>query len=336
MNPIKVTQKDAIVLRDMKRDVDRWRKKEGPQGTYPTTPDTFQGAIPAVVSSLTGIPAAETAVQTGRGKIKIRTLWYRDNDITVLDMDVVGPDDEPKLFNNTADEFVEYDCYNISTSQEWAYGDTLLVVPLAMGRFLAVSSASSGSAIHGRVTECMGNGYYVVSTGAAPIFNLPSPLGTGTGDVPDATGTGTGDSNCDMCSLLTGGNGTGEGDASCRTLEQPTRVVPGVGDETIYAYNPRGLELKVPGHVVVEWLGDYVEDPDPPIDTGTGTAVPLVKLYIIITGTYPLVGVPDRFYECCTGPPQQVIMVRCDTYIVEGVYCIGQQTTCPVVTGTGS
>jgi hypothetical protein len=73
-------------------------------------------------------------------------------------------------------------------------------------------------------------------------------------------------------------------------------------------------------------MGDTVTDPDTGTGTGTGTAVETIPLYMILTGNYDLVGIPDRFYECCDGV---VTLTRCDTYIVEGIYCAGAEVACP-------
>ena len=144
-DPIKVTRSDALVLRGMEKDVVRWRKNEGPKGDPPSPPDTFQGALVGVVSSVGGIPAATSALATGRGTIKIRKLWFRADNMASTDMDIVSPYDQPKLFGNIDDDFVECNCYNISTTIAWGYGDYVIVLPLAGGRFLAVSGGSGGN-----------------------------------------------------------------------------------------------------------------------------------------------------------------------------------------------
>jgi hypothetical protein len=201
-------------------------------------------------------------------------------------------------------------------------------------------TAASGNQRHARITQCLGNGYYTANLSLTPTFTIPSSSETGTGTIA-GVGTGSGLTNeCDLCSLLYGGNepvgtATDYGDAVCNTLVQPTRTsVPGDG-ALIYVYDPRKLALEVGAHIVVSDLGDTANDPNPVVGTGTGTSIPQVKVWMVLTGNYDLIGIPDRFYECCTlNGVQTVKMVRCDTYIVEGVYCQGNQTYCPVGTGT--
>ena len=202
-------------------------------------------------------------------------------------------------------------------------GDLLLILRNG-AEWSPVTVASSSSQKHARITGCLGNGYYSATLADNPTFVLPDVTGTGTD-----TGTGSGQYNeCTPCQWLNGGNTSSDPVAVCATLSQPSRVsVPAEGS-TIYCYDPRKLILPYSAHVIVTDLGDQVVNPL--TGTGTGTAVDYVTLWMVLTGNYELVGIPDRFYECCVG---QVVLVRCDTYIVEGHYCEGEVVTCA---GTGS
>lgn len=202
-------------------------------------------------------------------------------------------------------------------------------------------TAASGNNRHARIAQCLGNGYYTANLSTNPRFTIPSFSETGTGTI---SGVGTGSdltNECDLCSLVYGenqlptGTAANDGDAVCGTIVQPTRTSVDGNGSLIYVYDPRKLSLPVGAHVIVSDLGDTADDPAPVPGTGTGTAIPQVTVWMIVSGGYDLIGIPDRFYECCTlNGVQSVKLVRCDTYITEGVYCPGIQTSCPVGTGT--
>jgi hypothetical protein len=209
---------------------------------------------------------------------------------------------------------------NRYTSFSAAAGDLLLVI--RNGSEWSPITAVASPQKHAEITGCAGNGYYVARLATAPTFSYPE-TGTGTGTV----------GACDLCESITGeATGTDSSVArTCGSLTQPTRTqVNGTG-ESIYCYDPRKLTLNVGAHVIVSNLGDTIVDPEPGTGTGTGTASDMVTLWMILTGNYELVAIPDRFYKCCD---DQVILARCDNYIVEGVYCPGDEIDCPT-TGTG-
>jgi len=220
-------------------------------------------------------------------------------------------------------------------------GDLLLVIRNG-SEWSPINVASSAGALrHAVVDTCYGGGYYTAYLSLAPEFTFPDTSETGTG-----TGTGTSASDCDMCSLIVGetepavGTASLEGAVTCGSLLQPTRTtILGDGD-LIYIYDPRLLTLPSGAHVVVANMGDRIADPglDPGTGTdvgtgtgtGTGTASDTVILWIVQTGNYPLIGIPDRFYECCDNAP---LLVRCDIYVTEGYFCQGETSSCP---GTGT
>lgn len=231
--------------------------------------------------------------------------------------------------------------YNLSTS---IIGDDTAWVVIKrdkLGTWL-IESTAPADIQHCRVTECRGSGYYKGTIGARPPFVIPSAVSTtGTAPVANSTGTGTSDSSdCDPCSNVIGGTVEGDTEASCGSLQAPSRIIPGSTESTVWLYDARAIPIKTPGHAIIVDMGDTVEDPDAVASTGTGTgtgtATSRVKIYMVLSATYEVVGIPDRFYECCDGPPQQVIMTRCDTYIVEGAFCPGVQISCPAGTGTAS
>jgi len=202
-------------------------------------------------------------------------------------------------------------------------GDVLMVI--RNGSEWSPVTAVASSQKHARVTGCLGNGYYSASLSLNPSFDLPSITGTGTD-----TGTGSGQyDECDPCQWVTGEN-TGTDTAVCGSLQQPSRVSVPADGSTVYCYDPRKLTLSTGAHIVITSMGDTVVNPVAGTGTGTGTAIDTIPLYMILTGNYDLIGIPDRFYECCNN---EVIMTRCDTYVVEGFYCPGVQVECP---GTGT
>jgi hypothetical protein len=206
-------------------------------------------------------------------------------------------------------------------------GDLLLVVRNG-AEWSPVNAVGSSSQKHARIVECLGNGYYSAYLSLNPTFDLPSITGTGTD-----TGTGSGQyDECDPCQWISGENTGTDTVVVCGTLQQPSRVSVPADGALIYCYDPRKLTLSFGAHVIITDMGDTVVDPTTGTGTGTGTAIDTIPLYMILTGNYDLIGIPDRFYECCDNV---VIMTRCDTYIVEGVFCEGVQIQCPG-TGTGT
>lgn len=205
-------------------------------------------------------------------------------------------------------------------------GDLLMIIRNG-AEWSPVTVVSSSSQKHARITGCLGNGYYSATISDNPTFDLPSITGTGTD-----TGTGSGQYNeCAPCQWVTGEN-TGTDTAVCGTLQQPSRVSVPADGASVYCYDPRLLTLSNNAHVILANLGDQVVDPATGTGTGTGTAVDYIPLWMVLTGNYDLVGIPDRFYTCCNN---EVVMTRCDMYIVEGVLCPGVEVDCPG-TGTGS
>ena len=210
-------------------------------------------------------------------------------------------------------------------------GDLLLILRNG-AEWSPVAAVGSSSQRHASIVECLGNGYYSAYLSLTPTFDLPSITGTGTD-----TGTGSGQYNeCTPCQWITGENEAGTGTAgnvgpvACGTLQQPSRVSVPADGALVYCYDPRKLTLGIGAHVVITDMGDTVVDPATGTGTGTGTAIDTIPLYMVLTGNYALVGIPDRFYACCDG---SVILTRCDTYIVEGVLCQGVEIGCP---GTGT
>jgi hypothetical protein len=212
-------------------------------------------------------------------------------------------------------------------------GDLLLIIRNG-AEWSPVNAVGSSSQKHARIVECLGNGYYSAYLSLNPTFDLPSITGTGTD-----TGTGSGQyDECTPCQWITGENEAGTGTAGnvgpvvCGTLQQPSRVSVPADGALIYCYDPRLLTLGINAHVIITDMGDTVVDPTTGTGTGTGTAIATIPLYMILTGNYDLVGIPDRFYTCCDGT---VVLTRCNTYIVEGVFCEGVEIQCPG-TGTGT
>ena len=206
-------------------------------------------------------------------------------------------------------------------------GDLLLILRNG-AEWSPVTVVASSSQKHARITGCLGNGYYSATISDNPTFDLPSITGTGTD-----TGTGSGQYNeCTPCQWVTGENTGTDTTAVCGTLQQPSRVSVPADGASVYCYDPRLLTLSNNAHVILANLGDQVVDPATGTGTGTGTATSYIPLWMVLTGNYDLVGIPDRFYTCCNN---EVIMTRCDMYIVEGVLCPGVEVDCPG-TGTGS
>jgi hypothetical protein len=256
--------------------------------------------------------AAATNPTTGYTSAECRVLRYvQPIDSTTLNMESATGDISLQMVTN------RYTTFSARA------GDLLLIIRNG-AEWSPVNAVGSSSQKHARIASCLGNGYYSAYLSLDPTFNLPSITGTGTD-----TGTGSGQYNeCDACQWITGEN-TGTDAVVCGTLNQPSRVsVPADGD-LIYCYDPRRLVLPADAHVIVTNMGDVVENPTP-TGTGTGTAIETIPLYMILTGNYDLVGIPDRFYTCCDGT---VVLTRCDTYIVEGVFCEGVEIQCP---GTGT
>lgn len=315
-----VSDDELRILRDMAKYWRRHNKLEGPQGFQPPIPDTFQGAILAMVSSEDGIPAAESKLLPGRGKIRMRRLWFKDGLTTSEDKEIVGPDDYPVLFNNLLDEHVEHNCFNMSTEQEWVENDIVLVLPLKDGHFIVIPSVGSGGNLHATIQSCLGGGFYtaILSLDENRTWSLPS-VGSGSGSV----------SGCDLCDSLTGTGG------ECATFTEPSRQSVPEDGATVYVYDPRKLILESGAHVVITDTGDMIATGEVVEYTGTGSgedSAEMAKLYFVLAGTYRLVAIPDRYYECCGGT--SVVLVRCDMFIVEGTACPGEQIECPV-TGTG-
>ncbi len=211
-------------------------------------------------------------------------------------------------------------------------GDLLLVIR-NVSEWSPVNATGGTTMKHGLVTECLGGGYYYGVFVDNPMFDLPG----GTDQVGTGSGTGTNPLNtdfkegCNHCLDI-------EVDptfVTCGSLNQPPRATLTSGVTGFYCYDPRKLALPSPTHVIVADLGDTVEvypSGESSFGTGTGTAIEEEKLWMVLTGTYPLVAIPDRYYKCCDG---EVILVRCDNFIVEGYYCPGSQGDCPTP-GTGT
>jgi hypothetical protein len=222
------------------------------------------------------------------------------------------------------------DVTNRYTTFSASEGDLLLILRNGAEWSPVAAVGSSSSQRHAMIIECLGGGYYTALMAATPEFSLPSETGTGTG-----TGTG-GTFGCNMCDLIVGENEPGTGSAGnvgpvdCGLLVSPNRYAPtGTGD-LIYCYDPRLLTLPANAHVIISDLGDRL--PVTGTGTGTGTGGIGEVLWMVLTGNYSLVAIPDKFYECCDGV---VTLTRCDNYIVEGVFCQGIQIDCPG-TGTGT
>lgn len=207
-------------------------------------------------------------------------------------------------------------------------GDLLMII--RHGSEWAPVTVAASTQRHAVIVNCYGNGYYSAYLSDNPAFTLPSitSTGTGTGTGTDR-GTGSGQyDECDPCQWVSGEN-TGTDTSVCGALSQPSRVAVAGDGELVYCYDPRKLTLSGGAHVILSNLGDQVINPETGTGTGTGTATDYIPLWMVLTGNYDLVGIPDRFYTCCN---DVVIMTRCDTYIVEGFYCPGVEIEC--VTGT--
>jgi hypothetical protein len=262
--------------------------------------------------------AAATNPETGYTSAECRVLRYvQPIDSTTLNMESATGDISLQMVTN------RYTTFSARA------GDLLLIIRNG-AEWSPVNAIGSSSQRHAVIVECLGGGYYTALMAATPEFSLPSETDTGTD-----TGTGTGGTfNCNMCDLIVGENEPGTGTAGnvgpveCGFLVAPSRYAPtGTGD-LIYCYDPRLLTLPASAHVIISDLGDRLTVTG--TGTGTGTANTGEVLWMVLTGNYNLVAIPDRTYECCDGT---VVLVKCDNYIVEGVYCPGYQIECP---GTGT
>jgi hypothetical protein len=146
---VRWSDSDLAILRDMVRYYKRYRKLDGGGSNLIQTPDTYQGAILAKVSSEDGLPAATSKTKPGRGKIRMRRLWFEDGDTSQEDMEIVGPTDKPLLFQGLSDELLEYTCYNVSETVFYEENDIVAVLPLKDGHFIVVPS---GAGIPPKVT----------------------------------------------------------------------------------------------------------------------------------------------------------------------------------------
>lgn len=218
--------------------------------------------------------------------------------------------------------------YNLTTSIIPGGTTWITVHRSKSGQWIVPGSSASTNEIHCRVTECLGDGYYRAKLALSITFSIPADQTTGTGTSTVANPT------CEPCDLILGeGPGTATASnptVSCGTLSTPNRIVPD-GEQDIIIYDPRAVPLKVPGHAVIVDMGDTAAQETTGTGTGTGTS-DTEKIYIVLTGTYEVVGIPDRFYKCCNN---SVLLSRCDTYITEGSVCVGTEIDCPT-TGTGT
>lgn len=264
--------------------------------------------------------APATEPQTGYTQADARVMRYlQPPDPNSLDMEESpeGSDTEIKITNR-------FTSFSAST------GDLILVIRNS-SEWSPVNAISGSLLKHAIIGECLGGGYYIAQIAANPMWKLPGgqdQLGTGSG-----TGTYILNSDfkegCDHCLDI-------EIDPtfiSCGSLNQPPRATIGGGPEFVYCYDARKLALPAEAHVIIAYMGDTVDVyATGDSERGTGTSNHEEKLYMVLTGTYPLIAIPDRFYKCCDG---SVILIKCDNYITEGYYCPGDAGDCPVP-GTGS
>lgn len=219
---------------------------------------------------------------------------------------------------------------NRSITFSAAEGDLVLIIRNE-SEWTPITPGAS-SIRHAIVKECMGGGYYrgelATMAFVVPTDNTPgTAVYTGTG-----TGTGTGGSQCDDCDNVvpdTDSNG-------CAEAVQPSRVVPVGNGTAIFMYDPRPTPLIIGGHAIVAYISDNADTSAAGVQTGTGTGTSqdTDSIWMVLNGNYPIVGIPDRYYECC--PDGTVILTRCDLYVVEGVLCPGTTISCPATTGTGT
>lgn len=249
--------------------------------------------------------AAAADAETGYSQAEGRVLRYvQPVDASTLDMEQ----------STTSQGLITVT--NRFTSFSAVSGDLLLVIR-NQAEYSPVNVVSS-SQKHAQVVRCLGDGYYTVQIANTTSFDLP---GTGTFGIIEVAGTGT--AGCNLCDQIVGETGTAASGltVTCGSLSQPSRTsVTGDGDR-VFAYDPRKLLLPNGAHVVISNMGDTVQVPN----AGTGTVPGTEPLWIILTGNYTLIAIPDRFYECCDNVP---VLIKCDQYITEGIYCPGQEITC--------
>jgi hypothetical protein len=237
--------------------------------------------------------------------------------------------------DNTRDKTIHNLLYYVLLTEDLAAASNPLTgYTTAVGRIIRYVQPTSATSLNMESsTSAQGlinvtNRYETFYLSLNPTFDLPSITGTGTD-----TGTGSGQYNeCTPCQWITGENTGTDTVAVCGTLQQPSRVSVPADGALVYCYDPRLLTLGIGAHVIITDMGDTVVDPTTGTGTGTGTAIDTIPLYMILTGNYDLVAIPDKFYECCDGV---VTLTRCDNYIVEGVFCPGVEVECPG-TGTGT
>jgi len=260
--------------------------------------------------------AAATDAYTGYTQANGKVVRYVQPNNNTLDMEDAVNDDS--VFTVT----------NRFTTYSAVTGDLVLIMRNG-SEWTPVVPGAGSSIIHCRVTCDLGQGYYKATIGTRPAFSFPkddAQTGTGCFD----TGTGTCPTDGDSCGTSLPGECPPAGSGVDREL-------PLIGETSVYIYDPRRVNLSIPGHALIVDMGDTIVDfynLGMDTGTGTGTGCPTATLYMVLSGTYDIVEIPDKHYECC--PDGSIKLIRCDTYIVEGMLCVGIEDPCTIGTGTGT
>jgi hypothetical protein len=185
-------------------------------------------------------------------------------------------------------------------------GETLLVI--RNGSEWSPVTSVAATIKHVKIRTNLGKGYYVAEFMDPISFALPSSTGTGT----DAT-----------AAQIIEGESTGTAAIVCGSVVNPSRVTLSASIQSCYTYDPRLLPLDISGHAIVIFLGDRVDIST--YYTGTSTGTHMDDLWIVLTATRSLVGIPDKHYTCCSGV---WTLTQCDMYIVEGLFLSGNSISC--------
>lgn len=144
-----------------------------------------------------------------------------------------------------------------------AYGPHNAAVNGLIGRIVG----SGSNLIDAIVTECIGDGFYLVELAEMGTMTVPV------------------DGQCDICS--------GDCDTS---FTEPVRTLPIGTGEFVTAYDPRKLPMEISGHCVVADMGYHEED------SGSGPNT----IYTVIVPARSLESFNVEEWDCCDGVPTRI------------------------------
>lgn len=182
---------------------------------------------------------------------------------------------------------------------------------------VAIKEGSGKSIRHAEVIACLGNGYYQMQLSSNHQWDVPEQS-------YEIGESGYAEDECDLCTFVDDSDAADCGDLT----KQPDREAMTGDSSVIFAYDPRAIPLKIPGHAIVISGSATVPDDVSGADQ-YGESTPL---WFVLNGTYPVVGIPHETWECCVDPDTGVEFIKltkCDVYIVEGVLCPGVEDPCP-------